>query len=73
MHVRGRYRPQPIPRFSATQVVDGYGLTIQGTPHLHAIQASFLTLNVLDPRGHKATLTWRGALAHAIFFHQGSA
>ena len=73
VHVRGSYRPQPIPRFSATQVVDGYRFQIQGTPHLHAIQASFLTLNVLDPHGHKATFaTWRGALAHAIFFHQGS-
>ena len=73
VHVRGSYRPQPIPRFSATQVIDGYRFQIQGTPHLHAIQASFLTLNVLDPHGHKATFTtWRGALAHAIFFHQGS-
>jgi hypothetical protein len=37
------------------------------------IQANFLTLKVLDPQGHKATFTtWRGALAHAIFFHQGS-
>jgi hypothetical protein len=71
--VRGAYRPQPIPRFTATQTVDGYRFQIQGHPHLHAIQANFLTLKVLDPHGNKATFaTWRGALAHAIFFHEGS-
>ena len=73
VHVRGSYRPQRIPPFNPTQLIDGYRFQIQGTPHLHAIQANFLTLNVLDPHGHKATFTtWRGALAHAIFFHQGS-
>jgi hypothetical protein len=73
VQVRGTYRPQPIPPFNATQVVDGYRFQIQGTPHLHALEANFLTLKVLDPHGRKATFTtWRGALAHAIFFHQGS-
>ena len=71
--VRGEYRPQPFPPFNSTQVIDGYRFQIQGTPHLHALQANFLTLRVLDPDGRKATFTtWRGALAHAIFFHQGS-
>jgi hypothetical protein len=71
--VRGTYRPQPIPPFNATQVVDGYRFQIQGHPQVRAIQANFLTLKVLDPQGHKATFTtWRGALAHAIFFHEGS-
>jgi hypothetical protein len=73
VHVRGSYRPSPIPPFKATQTVDGYRFQIQGTPHLHAIQANFLTLKVHDPQGRPATFTtWRGALAHAIFFHQGS-
>jgi hypothetical protein len=71
--VRGAYNPQPIPAFNPTQIVNGYRFQVQDTPHLHAIQASFLTLKVLDPHGHPATFTpWRGALAHAIFFHQGS-
>jgi hypothetical protein len=71
--VRGTYRPQTIPPFNPTQVIDGYRFQIQGHPQVRAIQASFLTLKVLDPQGHKATFTsWRGALAHAIFFHQGS-
>jgi hypothetical protein len=73
VQVRGSYRPQPIPPFNATQVVDGYRFQIQGSPHLRAIEADFLTLKVLDPHGRKAIFTtWRGALAHAIFFHQGS-
>ena len=71
--VRGAYRAQPIPPFTATDTVGGYRFQVQGTPHLHAIQASFLTLKVLDPQGRKATFTtWRGALAHAIFFREGT-
>jgi len=70
---RGTYKPQPIPSFNPTQVVDGYRFEVQGTPHLHAIQASFLTVHVTDRQGHPVTFTtWRGALAHAIFIHQGS-
>jgi hypothetical protein len=46
---------------------------VQGDPHLKAIQPGFLVLHVTDPSGLKAVFTtWRGALAHAIFFHQGS-
>ena len=71
--VGGTYHPQPIPPYTATQTVDGYRFQIQGHPQIHAIQANFLTLKVLDPKGRNATFTtWRGALAHAIFFHQGS-
>ena len=71
--VGGTYRPQPVPPFHATDLEDGYRFQVQGTPHLHAIQASFLTLKVLDPHGRPATFTtWRGALAHAIFFRQGT-
>jgi hypothetical protein len=70
---RGPYKPQPVPPFNATQNVDGYRFQVQGTPRLRAIQASFLTIKVTDPQGHPVTLTtWRGALAHAIFIHQGS-
>ena len=73
VQVSGSYRPQPVPRFNPTQLVDGYRFQIQGTPHLHALEANFLTLKVLDPQRRPATFTtWRGALAHAIFFHKGS-
>jgi len=71
--VKGRYRPQPLPPFQASQTVDGYHFQIQGHPRLHAIQATFLTINVLTPNGSRAAFgSWRGALAHAIFIHENS-
>jgi hypothetical protein len=71
--VRGRYRPQPVPPFRATDITHGYRFEIQGHPHLKAIQAAFLTIKVQDPTGRKAVFgTWRGALAHAIYIRQGS-
>jgi len=71
--VKGPYHPQPVPPYRSTLVVDGYRFAIQGQPRLQAIQATFLTIDVTDPAGHKAVFgTWRGALAHAIFIHQGS-
>ncbi len=69
----GRYRPQPVPAYRSSEVVDGYHFEIQGHPQLKAIEANFLTFKVLDPAGHKAVFgSWRGAFAHAIFIHQGS-
>jgi hypothetical protein len=71
--VKGNYRPQPLPPYRSTEVVDGYRFAIEGHPHLKAIEPAFLVIHVTDPSGHKAHFTnWRGALAHAIFFHQGS-
>lgn len=71
--VRGPYRPRTVPPFRATDIADGYRFQIQGRPRLKAIQASFLTIKVLDPAGRKAVFrTWRGALAHAIYIHEGS-
>jgi hypothetical protein len=71
--VQGAYHPQPVPPYRATEVVDGYRFQIQGHPQLKAIEANFLNIKVLDPAGHKAVFSsWRGALAHAIFIHQGS-
>jgi hypothetical protein len=46
---------------------------MHGHPALRAIQANFLTLTVTGPNGKPARFTpWYGALAHAIFFRQGS-
>jgi len=71
--VRGSYHPQPVPAYDPVQTVDGYRFQIQPHPKLHAIEANFLTIDVRDPAGHKAVFTtWRGALAHAIFFRAGS-
>jgi hypothetical protein len=71
--VKGAYHPIKLPRFEPDQVVDGYHIDMQGHPALHAIQAQFVNVNVTDPAGHNVTFVpWFGALAHAIFFHQGS-
>jgi hypothetical protein len=71
--VKGRYQPKPLPPFQADQVIDGYHFTMQGHPALHAIQAEFVNVDVLDPHGRRVNFVpWFGALAHAIFFHQGS-
>lgn len=73
IHVAGTARRRPLPPFRPTQVVDGYRVTMHGRPALKAIQPSFLTVTVTDPKGRPATFTpWYGALAHAIFFRQGS-
>jgi hypothetical protein len=71
--VKGPYHAQPLPAYQQSQTVDGYHFQIQGTPHLRAIQAGFLTVKVQAPDGGNAAFTsWRGALAHAIFIHKGS-
>jgi hypothetical protein len=73
VRVAGAYRPAPLPPFKADQVVDGYHFEMTGHPHLHAIQAAFVHVDVTDPQGRPVKFApWFGALAHAIFFHQGS-
>jgi hypothetical protein len=73
LRVAGAYKPKALPPYSASDVVDGYRITLHGKPTLHAIQAAFLKATVTDPSGKPATFTpWFGALAHAIFFRQGS-
>jgi hypothetical protein len=63
----------PLPPFKPVVTVDGYRFALQGRPHLRAIQANFLSLDVTRPNGSPATFTpWFGALAHAIFFRAGT-
>jgi hypothetical protein len=71
--VAGPYRPRSLPPFKPDLTVDGYHVDVQGHPRLHAIQAQFVGVQVSDPQGHKVGFVpWFGALAHAIFFHEGS-
>jgi len=73
IRVAGTEHRQPLPPFRPTAVVDGYRVTMHGHPALRAIQANFLTLTVTGPNGKPARFTpWYGALAHAIFFRQGT-
>jgi hypothetical protein len=71
--VEGKSKPQPLPPFKATQVVDGYRVTLHGKPNLRAVQPKILTFTVTAPNGKPTRFTvWFGALAHAVFFHKGS-
>lgn len=71
--VAGKYVPQALPALQRTQTVDGYRFTLQGIPHLKAIEPAFLHFTVTRPDGTPASFTpWFGALAHAIFFRKGS-
>jgi hypothetical protein len=71
--VSGSYQPRALPPFKPDVDVDGYHFAMQGRPSLHAIQSQFLHVQVTDSHGHKPTFVpWFGALAHAIFFREGS-
>ena len=73
LRVAGAYHPQKLPPFTSTDVVDGYRITIHGRPTLHAIQAGALNVTVNGEDGKPQTFTpWYGALAHAIFFREGT-
>jgi hypothetical protein len=71
--VTGAYHAMPLPPFKSDLVVDGYHFDMQPHSQIHAIQAQFIKVEVTDAHGHKPTFVpWFGALAHAIFFRQGT-
>ncbi|MBV9467151.1 MAG: hypothetical protein JO169_13670 [Solirubrobacterales bacterium] len=73
IEVAGPYRAQALPPFKPDQVVDGYRIEMLAHPAVHALQAEFVHVDVTDAQGRNvAFVPWFGALAHAIFFHQGS-
>jgi hypothetical protein len=73
IRVAGAYHPVKLPPFRAEQTVDGYHFDMLGRPRLHAIQAAFVPVDITDARGRPVHFVpWFGALAHAIFFKQGS-
>jgi hypothetical protein len=73
IRVAGAYHPIKLPPFKPDLVLDGYHFDMQAHPALHAIQAAFLHVDITDPHGRPVHFVpWFGALAHAIFFHQGS-
>ncbi len=73
LDVAGTAKSTPLPPFKASQVVDGYTVTMQSEPHLKAVEAALLKVTVADPKGKPAEFTpYYGALAHAIFFREGS-
>lgn len=73
INVPGKAPHTALPPFRPVDTVNGYRFALQSKPNLRAIQANFLTLHVTRPNGTPATFTpWFGALAHAIFFREGT-
>jgi hypothetical protein len=76
VEVPGVYRPARLPPFHADEVIDGYRFHMHAGasgPAIHAIQAQFIHVDVTGPDGRPVHFTpWFGALAHAIFFREGS-
>lgn len=71
--VAGSYKPKPLPSSDRAVVVDGYRFELEGKPRLKPLEAGFINVKVTDPQGRPARFTpWFGALAHAIFFRNGS-
>ena len=71
---KGVYKPTPLGAPNRTAKVDGYTFHVDKIvpSPLKAIQSSLIYMTLTDPHGKPVTLTpWYGALAHAIFFHQG--
>jgi hypothetical protein len=65
LHVAGHYDPQPLPAASQTAEVDGYTVTLQGTPR--ANEASMLTLSVSrDGRPVDDLQPYLGAYGHLV-------
>ena len=74
-HLRatGGYRQAPLEPFRAERTVGGVRFSIARLPRLKAISPALLTVNVRTADGAPARFTpWYGALAHAIFFREGS-
>jgi len=73
VHVAGTYHPAPTPLFEAVQTVDGIQFTVLGKPKLKAVEPGYLTIRITDASGRPAKLSdYYGALAHAIFFREGT-
>ena len=69
----GAYRPRTAAAVQGARERRRLPLPDAGAPSLHAIQAKFIDVEVTDAHGHKPTFVpWFGALAHAIFFREGS-
>jgi hypothetical protein len=59
--------------YRSTVVAGGYRFHIVAKPALAAVQAATMAIEVTDPQGRPATFKpYYGALAHAIFFKEGS-
>jgi hypothetical protein len=73
IRVKGTYKPKPLPPVGSSVNAGGYRFTLHGADNLHAVEPALVTVDIRGPGESKPTFTpWYGALAHAIFFRQGS-
>ncbi|HWK26072.1 MAG TPA: hypothetical protein VNS09_05890 [Solirubrobacter sp.] len=73
LDVSGDAKPEPLPAFAATYKTGGYTFTMESAPQIKAVEATMLTVKVTGPDGQPADFKpYYGALAHAIFFREGS-
>ena len=73
VRIAGAYHPLPLPAPSSTASDHGYRFSLSGASALEAIQARIVKMTVTGPNGKPASFRpWYGALAHAIFFREGS-
>jgi hypothetical protein len=71
--VAGAYHPVTLSPFKPHQIIDGVHFDMAPHPAIHAIQAAFLHVSVTDAHGKPVHFVpWFGALAHAIFFQEGT-
>ena len=72
IRVNGAPAPPP-PRFGHTNTTGGYRFAIQGKPKVRTLEPAFLTIKVTDAHGAPVSFSpFDGALAHAVFFREGS-
>jgi hypothetical protein len=72
VHVAGAYHPQALAPTSQVQTADGCRFSLSGASHLTAIQAQLVRVTVTCGGKPAHFHTYYGALAHAIFFREGS-
>lgn len=65
LHVAGQYDPQPLPAVSASAVVDGYTVTLDGAPKIY--ESSMLTMTVSrDGKPVTDLQPYLGAYGHLV-------
>jgi hypothetical protein len=71
--VTGTAQHEEIPDFQQSVKTQGFTVTLEGKPDLQAVTAALVKFTVTNPDGEPAEFTpYYGALAHAIFFKEGS-
>ena len=71
--VSGTYTAKPLPAFHSSDVVNGDRFRMTLPRNVKSLTPAFLHVAVTDASGRPARLSpWYGALAHAIFFKEGS-